>query len=165
MENKKLYIFLLNFEGDVFRIYSKADGTFVITDVEHGHSIENPVLENLSMEDVLDVYMGNTKIKTGSLGGRLYDVSKESPDSKPSLKDLIDFLMSHKKKQNELSGMQAVQINMVENGMPFWYEINKSTVLKILERMFNEEAIKSHFVSDFIISNDVVLLKISKKYL
>jgi hypothetical protein len=164
MVDKRTHIFLLNFEGDVFRVYSKADGNFVITDVEHNHSIKNPVLDNLSMEDVLDVYLGNKKIKTESLGGRLYDVSAESPDAKPNLKSLVDFLMLHRKEQKQLTGFQAIQVNMIENGMPFWYELNKSTVLKMLERSFNNDVTESHFISDLVKSDDSILLKWSKKF-
>jgi len=84
--NKKNWISLLNFEGDVFKVTKqRAFDTFDIVDFK-GHAVR----EGIKASTVLSIYDGLSNIKTSE--GRLYDISKEHPDAKPTREALLNFL-------------------------------------------------------------------------
>jgi hypothetical protein len=84
MNNNTKQIGLLNFEGDVFKVI-KNGKLFDIIDFKGIN-----VRETVSPSAVLSIYDGLENIKTSE--GRLYDISKEHPDAKPSRDTLIKFL-------------------------------------------------------------------------
>jgi hypothetical protein len=85
--NKKKWISLLNFEGDVFKVVKHRSifDTFDIVDFK-GHTVR----EGIKASKVLSIYDGLENIKTSE--GRLYDISKEHPDAKPTREALLKFL-------------------------------------------------------------------------
>jgi len=87
IKNKKRWISLLNFEGDVFKIFKqpKNSDTFDIVDFKGW-----PVEKNISANKVLSIYDGIEQIKTSE--GRLYNISQEHPDAKPRREHLCIFL-------------------------------------------------------------------------
>lgn len=85
--NKKKWMSLLNFEGDVFKVIKHQShfDTYDIVDYK-GHGVR----EGISGAKVLAIYDGLENIKTSE--GRLYDLSKEHPDAKPLRDRLLAFL-------------------------------------------------------------------------
>jgi len=92
MKNKKNRISLLNFEGDVFTVVRQDSGGFSVVDC-YG----TEVVTSASHDHIMDIYDGKVMLTTTE--GRLYDISKEHKDAKPSRNDLIVFLSYGKSKK------------------------------------------------------------------
>jgi hypothetical protein len=87
MNKKKKWISLLNFEGDVFKIYTQ-HGYFDAYDIVDYKGCS--VREGISGANVLAIYDGIENIRTSD--GRLYDISREHSNAKPSRDALLFFL-------------------------------------------------------------------------
>lgn len=87
MKKNRKWISLLNFEGDVFKVvkYRNYLDTYDIVDYK-GHSVR----EGITGIKVLAIYDGLDNIKTTD--GKLYDISQEHSNAKPTRDALLVFL-------------------------------------------------------------------------
>jgi hypothetical protein len=83
-KNNKNYLGLLNFEGDVFRAYDEGNGTFTVVDEDMNYVITTTAL------GIRKIMEG--KLHLTSSSGRVYDLSIEHINAKPSRSDLYKFL-------------------------------------------------------------------------
>lgn len=85
--NKKKWISLLNFEGDVFKVvkHRSVFDSFDIVDFK-GHAVR----QGIRASKVLAIYDGLENIRTSE--GRLYDISEEHSNAKPTREALLKFL-------------------------------------------------------------------------
>lgn len=82
--SKYPYIGLLNFEGDVLRIYKLAENSFVIVDDYHNH------VEDATVESILEFVHGKRNIQTAN---RSWNYLNEHKNAKPDYDVLLSFLM------------------------------------------------------------------------
>lgn len=106
MNNRKKRLSLLNYEGDIFKIVQHRDifDTYDIVDFT-GHSVR----QGINAEAVMAIFDGIEFIKTSE--GRVYDLSKEHPDAKPSRKDLLRFLGIEAQKVALITGVKNLSIS------------------------------------------------------
>lgn len=87
MNKNKKWISLLNFEGDVFKVFKHQSHFDTYNIVDHrGRNIR----EGISGAKVLEIYYGIETIRASD--GRLYDISQEHPNAKPTIDSLLTFL-------------------------------------------------------------------------
>lgn len=82
MENK---LTILNFEGDVLYITpSRTKNHYLMFDQWNEH------IHGYSRGEIIDIFDGELTVTDSS--GKIWDVSKEHHDAKPSMKKILEYL-------------------------------------------------------------------------
>jgi hypothetical protein len=83
-KNRKHYLGLLNFEGDVFRAYKLSHSDYVIVDDHH------EIIEMTNTKGIIYIMNGGKPLTTSY--GRTYTIPNEHENARPSDKKLRSFL-------------------------------------------------------------------------
>lgn len=105
-KNNKKHLGLLNYEGDVFRVYKVEEDYLIVDD-------KNEIIKYCSDRDVLEIYEGNSPITTSY--GKTYLISDCHQDAKPPKDEVINFL----KMNNPIEDWRELEYRIREEGIEY----------------------------------------------
>lgn len=117
-KDRKPYLGLLNFEGDVLRAYKLGVSDYVIVDDYH------EIIEFTNTKGVIFIMNGGKPLTTSY--GRTYTIPNEHENARPSDEQLRSFLglssLEVDEEDDDLELWESVQYRMDEEGFDYCFE-------------------------------------------